>query len=114
MTASFAAAAASLAPAKKKTGGYIGNYCFTSGREGRLFVTQSAGKSRCGTGDLFASIIAADAVNGVPLEVSVKKAADFVAKAIRASNDREIPLTDGVCFEYFLGELGREAPCVIV
>ena len=97
---------------EKTPGGYIGNYCFTRERGGQLIAVPCAGKSRCGTGDLFASIIAADAVNGVPLEASVKKASDFVAKSIRASNDREIPLTDGVCFEYFLGELGREAPCV--
>lgn len=75
---------------------------------GRLLTIERAGKSRCGTGDLFASIIAADAVNGVALEASVRKAAAFVAKTIRASEAEEIPLTDGVCFEYFLSELAPE------
>lgn len=38
----------------------------------------AAGESRPGTGDIFASIIAADAVNGVPFPASVEKAAAFV------------------------------------
>lgn len=87
---------------------YIGNYCFTKNQKGRLIAVPRAGKSRCGTGDLFASIIAADAVNGTALEDSVRKASDFVAKCIRASGEREIPVTDGVCFEYFLWELCKK------
>lgn len=35
----------------------------------------AAGESRPGTGDIFASIIAADAVNGIPFPASVEKAA---------------------------------------
>lgn len=95
--------------------GSIGNYCLeqpagalSEQPAGRLLTIERAGKSRCGTGDLFASIIAADAVNGVALEASVRKAAAFVAKTIRAPEAEEIPLTDGVCFEYFLSELAPE------
>lgn len=87
---------------------YIGNYCMDSSG-GHMLCVKRAGKSRCGTGDLFASIIAADAVHGVLLEESVNKAAAFVAKTIEASDAMEIPVTDGVCFEYFLGELGSSA-----
>lgn len=89
-------------------GGEIGNYCYaahTSVGSGRLLTIKKAGDSRCGTGDLFTSIIAADAVNGVDLETSVQKAAGFVADCIRASEKMEIPLTDGVCFEELLGQL---------
>ncbi|HIQ98479.1 MAG TPA: pyridoxamine kinase [Candidatus Scybalocola faecavium] len=84
-----------------------GNYCMDE-KGGRLIPFTSAGPSRCGTGDLFASIIAADAVNGISLDVSVKKAADFVAKAIRLSSQMKIPPTDGVSFEPLLGELSCE------
>lgn len=84
--------------------GDIGNYCMQDG-SGRLISVPRAGKSRCGTGDLFASIIAADAVNGVDFEKSVEKAAKFVAKTIEASEAMQIPLTDGVCFEPYLWEL---------
>lgn len=67
--------------------------------------THSAGHSWHGTGDIFASIIAADAVNGVPFTESVEKAACFVSTCIRASIELGIPETDGVCFENFLSLL---------
>jgi pyridoxine kinase len=63
------------------------------------------GTQRSGTGDIFCSIIAADAVNGVPFRDSVKKASRFVKKCIQRSIELDIPLTDGVCFEEFLGTL---------
>ena len=86
----------------------IGNYSYATHMAtgaGRLLTIKKAGESRCGTGDLFTSIIAADAVNGADLQASVKKAAGFVADCIRASEKMEIPLTDGVCFEELLGKL---------
>ena len=62
---------------------------------------------RSGTGDIFSAILAADAVNGVSFEESVKKASGFIKKCILSSIEREIPLTDGVCFEEHLGSLAR-------
>ena len=41
----------------------------------KLQRTKQVGKTRCGTGDIFSAIILADAVNGVELERSVRKAA---------------------------------------
>lgn len=64
-----------------------------------------SGTPHAGTGDVFASIIAADAVNGVSFPESVRKAAAFVGKAIALSDEMEIPVQDGVCFEEILGEL---------
>ena len=64
--------------------------------------TPTAGRSWHGTGDIFASIIAADAVKGVPFLQSVEKAASFVRTCIRASIELDIPEKDGVCFENFL------------
>jgi pyridoxine kinase len=46
-------------------------------------------------------------VNGVSFEESVKKASGFIKKCILSSIEREIPLTDGVCFEEHLGSLAR-------
>lgn len=76
----------------------------------RTFIhrTPSAGHSWHGTGDIFASIIAADAVNGTPLFQSVEKAAGFVSTCIRASIELGIPEKDGVCFENFLHLLTQE------
>lgn len=62
----------------------------------------AAGESRPGTGDIFASIIAADAVNGVPFPTSVEKAAAFVRTCTKASSELHIPRPQGVCFENFL------------
>lgn len=87
-------------------GEYIANYCFVKAEgTGRLLRTMKVGTQRCGTGDIFAAIITADAVNGVPFAVSVKKASDFIKRCILKSIEMEIPLTDGVCFEEILDTL---------
>lgn len=86
-------------------GEFIANYCYEKGEEPRIFRTIKAGTQRSGTGDIFASIIAADAVNGVPFEQSVRKAGGFIKKCILRSIEMGIPLTDGVCFEEFLHTL---------
>lgn len=86
-------------------GEFIANYCYEKGKEPCMFRTVKAGTQRSGTGDLFASIVAADAVNGVPFEQSVKKAGRFIKKCIIKSIEMGIPLTDGVCFEEFLHNL---------
>ena len=47
-------------------------------------------------------VISADAVNGVDFEMSVRKSAEFVGKCVALSNEMEIPVQDGVCFEEIL------------
>lgn len=84
---------------------FIANYCYEEGKEERILRTHKIGTQRSGTGDIFSSIIAADAVNGVPFDESVKKASRFVKKCILKSVELDIPLTDGVCFEEVLGTL---------
>lgn len=86
-------------------GDYIANYCYERGSGARLLRTLKVGTQRCGTGDIFAAIITADAVNGVPFPQSVKKASGFIKKCIQKSIELEIPVTDGVCFEEVLGSL---------
>ncbi len=86
-------------------GGFIGNYCFERGQEGRIRKVHRVGEQRSGTGDIFASIIAADAVNGVPFYDSVRKASLFIKRCIEKSIELDLPLTDGVCFEELLGKL---------
>ncbi len=72
---------------------------------GSLYSVPSAGHSRPGTGDLFASILAADALHHVPLDESVRKAADFVALCIHGSEAAGIPVQEGVIFEKYLWHL---------
>lgn len=86
-------------------GNYIANYVCDEKKCEHFLRTIRVGTQRCGTGDLFASIIAADAVNGVDFAVSVKKASNFVKKCIEKSMELEIPVTDGVAFEEILDKL---------
>lgn len=80
---------------------HILNYIW---EEGNLTVCKNkiAGTSRHGTGDLFASILAADAMHEVPLAVSVQKAADFISLCIKGSDEAGTPLKEGILFEKYL------------
>ena len=91
-----------------KQGEFIANYIYEKGKEPKWIRTHKVGTERSGTGDVFASIIAADSVNGVPFDRSVKKASGFVKKCILKSIELEIPKTDGVCFEEILYQLKRD------
>lgn len=64
-----------------------------------------AGASRPGTGDIFASILAADAVRGETLLTSVQKAANFVGLCIAGSEKVGTPVQEGVVFEKYLAAL---------
>ena len=88
-------------------GKFIANYLLEKGKEPKILRTYKAGMERSGTGDVFASIIASDAVNGVDFDRSVKKASNFVKKCIVKSMELDIPRTDGVCFEEILYTLKR-------
>lgn len=83
---------------------YFLNYIWQNGYR-RTCTAPRTGASRPGTGDLFSSILAADALNHVPLEVSVQKAADFTALCIRGSEEAKIPIQEGVLFEKYLRQL---------
>lgn len=70
-----------------------------------MYTVKAGGPSRPGTGDLFSSIIAADALQDVPFTNSVKKAADFVRICTEGSAAADIPINEGVCFENYLSLL---------
>jgi len=86
-------------------GGFIGNLLYQERTEPKIIRTHREGTERCGTGDLFAAIIAADAVNGVSFETSVRKAASFVRRCMMKSMEMNIPQKNGVCFEELLHSL---------
>lgn len=71
----------------------------------RIFRQKRVGRVRSGTGDIFSAIIAADCVNGVSFDESVRKAGAFVKKCIAVTEQAGIPETDGVCFEQVLSTL---------
>ena len=68
---------------------------------------KKAGKERSGTGDVFAAIIASNAVRGIPFEESVTMASGFIREAIIFTEENNIPSTDGVYFEPLLGKLSK-------
>ena len=64
--------------------------------------TPLAGGSHHGTGDIFASILAADSLFGRDLVSSVKKAADFISTCIAGSEEAGVPEKEGVLLEKYL------------
>ncbi len=68
-------------------------------------IEHRVGPNRSGTGDVFSSILAADAVNGHSLTESVRHASAFIAKVLRRALELDLPKTDGLCFEEFLTQL---------
>ena len=91
-----------------RQGEFIANYIYEKGKEPKMIRTHRVGTERSGTGDVFAAVIAADSINGVPFDKSVRKASGFVKKCILKSIELDIPRTDGVCFEEILYQLKRD------
>ena len=79
----------------------ICNFILTDNKS-KLLEYPLTGGSHAGTGDVFASIISADAVNRIDFEESVKKSAEFVSRCVELSDKMQIPVQDGVCFEEIL------------
>ena len=64
--------------------------------------SQIFGGSYSGTGDLFASVIAAKAVQGVPLKNAVNTASKFIEKSVESTFSEGTNRNDGINFQYFL------------
>lgn len=84
--------------------GLLLNYIHENGKS-CVYSVADAGSPRHGTGDLFASILAANALHQKELYSSVKQAADFVALCIREADKMGLPPKEGVPFEKFLSLL---------
>lgn len=81
------------------------NFVYEAGKEPVIVTEHKVGPCRSGTGDVFASILAADAVNGVAFADSVRHASGFIAKVLRRALELDLPKTDGICFEEFLTQI---------
>ncbi len=86
-------------------GDELENFVFEDGKAPVIVRQKKVGPCRSGTGDVFSSIIAADAVNGVPLVDSVRHASQFIAKVLCRAVELDLPRTDGLCIEEFLTEI---------
>lgn len=85
--------------------GSIGNFIYEKGKTYTIIKAKKIGEDRSGTGDVFSSIVAASIVKGVDIVTAVKKATDFVSKAIEYTAKIGTPLHEGICFEEYLTEL---------
>lgn len=80
------------------------NFLWDKGQTTSLRVP-SAGASRPGTGDIFASILSANALKNKPFLISVQQAAEFISTCIRDSEEAGIPIKEGILFEQNLSRL---------
>ena len=73
-------------------------------QQGEIFwvTAKKEGGSYSGTGDLFASVLAAGLVQGMELLTCVQKAVDFLGGAIRDAVKEGRDRNEGVCFEKYL------------
>ncbi len=83
------------------------NFIYENESTHSTYTTPIAGASRPGTGDIFASILSALSVRDFNFTVAVQIAADFIAAAIKASSEANIPIAEGVIFEMFLDTLTK-------
>lgn len=70
--------------------------------------SQIFGGSYSGTGDLFASVICAKAVLGVPLKTAVETASKFLEKSVQSSFCEGTDRNDGINFQEYLEVLKNE------
>lgn len=87
---------------------YIGNA--VCGIDGEMEFQRQAmvEQTRSGTGDVFASVLGADAVNGLPFAYSVKRASNFVKNCLIETNKVPGPTNTGIDFEDQLWQLRRK------
>ena len=86
-------------------GDYMENFVFERGKDPQIICERKVGPCRAGTGDVFSSIIAADAVKGVEFDEAIRHASSFIAKAMQRTFEMGLLQTDGICFEEFLSEI---------
>lgn len=88
--------------------GYIGNaVCPGKGADLEFQRQMVVQQTRSGTGDVFASVLGADAVNGVDFPASVKRASNFVRRCLIETAKGTAPLNTGIDFESQLYRLKR-------
>ncbi|MBX4265010.1 pyridoxamine kinase [Clostridium estertheticum] len=85
--------------------GNIRNFIYETGKPYTIIEVKKIGEDRSGTGDVFSSIVVANIVKGVDIVTSVKKATDFISKAIDYTAKIGTPVHDGICFEEYLTDL---------
>lgn len=87
----------------------IGNVIAKQGSQQTIYQRQlQVEQTRSGTGDVFASVLGADAVNGVDFVYSCQRASRFVRQCLNETNKQETALNTGIDFESQLEKLKRK------
>lgn len=87
--------------------GKIINYLYEKERGHSKIVVDKIGEDRSGTGDVFSSVLSANLIKEVDFYTAVKRATDFINKAIAYTVELDVPVEYGLCFEEFLTELSE-------
>ena len=83
----------------------IVNVIHAQGEEPVFLSSRREGGGHHGTGDVFAAVIGASVVKGVPLTEAVRRAAAFTRRCVMRSNAQGIPEKEGLCLEECLSYL---------
>lgn len=86
-------------------GSRIRNFIYERGKGTDIVSAPRVGSDRCGTGDVFAAIVAGSLVRGENLSASVRKAADFIVASMAYTETLGIPGSWGLAFEEHLTDL---------
>ena len=81
----------------------INNFVYENG-EGAFISTKAVGGDRSGAGDAFSAIVTGSLINGENFKSAVKKAADFINKAVTLAENLNLPWNYGLPFEEYLTE----------
>ena len=83
----------------------IFNYVYEKNKNAKFIATRKIGGDRSGTGDVFASIVTGALMQGDDFEKAVRRAIEFLDKAIAFTVRQNLPWNYGICFEEYLKEL---------
>lgn len=86
-------------------GSYLCNIVYEPEGEIAWIKRKRIAAERCGTGDVFSSILAANMVKGTSLTKAVEQASDFVKLCLSETEKCQLGKNEGVCFEPLLGRL---------
>ena len=83
------------------------NVIHERGKEPVFHATKFVAGNYHGTGDVFAAVIGASMVRGVPMEEAVRRAAAFTKKCVEKTEELGAPEQDGLCLEECLSYLTK-------
>ena len=89
----------------------LANFVYERGRGAEVVSCPKLGEDRSGTGDVFASVVLGELVRGAAFADAVRRAANFVSRAVERTIEMGVPPTDGLAIEEVLGELTLQRSC---